>query len=103
MFNILHGEREHMADSTQVHELFKRVKHPQLQDMVKDLEVRAKLYGITYLEAAKHLTATVSKIPEYQFSRKVAGIQASEANSGSEAPHKGGCNRGSIYNFQGEI
>ena len=54
-----------MADSTQVRELFSRVQHPQLQDTVKALEVRADLYGITYSEAANLLTATVSKIPEY--------------------------------------
>ena len=57
-----------MADSTQVHELFRRVQHPQLQYTVKDIEVRADLDGITYSEAANHLIATVSKMPDYQLS-----------------------------------
>ena len=52
-----------MADSTQVRELFRKVQDPQLQDTVKSLEVRAYLDGITYLEAANHLTAVVSKMP----------------------------------------
>ena len=48
MFNIFRNEGETMADSTQVRELFRRVEQNQLQDTVKDLEVRADLYGITY-------------------------------------------------------
>ena len=57
-----------MDDSTQVCELFSRVQNPQLQDTVKALEFSADLDGTTYLEAANHLTAAVSKIPEYQLS-----------------------------------
>ena len=57
-----------MDDSTQVCELFSRVQNPQLQDTVKALEFSADLDGTTYFEAANHLTAAVSKIPEYQLS-----------------------------------
>ena len=92
-----------MADSTQVSELFRRVQHPQLQYMVKALEVRADLDVIKYSEATNHLTAAVSNIPEYQFSQKVAGVQASRSNSGGGGPRNYGHNSGSIYNFQGKI
>ena len=68
MFIIFCDEKEHMDDRTQVHELFRRVQHPVLQDTVKALEVRADLDRITYSEADNHLTAAVSKIPEYKFS-----------------------------------
>ena len=79
-----------MADSTQVRELFRRVQHPQIQDTVKALEVRADLDSITPSEAANHLTAAVSKIPEYQLYQNFSGILArggnSEGNSGGGGP-----------------
>ena len=61
-FKIFRDEGEPMANSTQVHELFRRVQHPQLQDRFKAITVRAELDGIAYLEAADHLTAAVSKM-----------------------------------------
>ena len=45
----------------------------------------------------------MSKIPEYQFSWKVSGIQSSWANSGSSGPRKGGSNIGRIYIFKVKI
>ena len=97
-----------MANSTQVHELFRRVQHPQLQDTVKDLEVRDELYGITYLEAANHLTSDLSKMPEYQFYQNISGVQFSRGNSGGNSgdgggPCKGVRNSSSIYNYQGKV
>ena len=63
-FNIFREEGEPIADSTEVNERFRRVHHPQLSDIVKALEVRVDLDGITYSEAANHLTAAVYKMPE---------------------------------------
>ena len=107
MFNIFCNEGEPMADSTQVHELFRRVQHPYRKDTVKDLEVRADLDGITYLEAANHLTDAVSNIPEYQLYRNVSVTQASGGNiggnSGVGGPRKGGRNSGIIYNSQWKV
>ena len=74
-----------MEYSTQVRELFRRVQHPQIQYTVKAIEVRDDLDGITYSEAATHLTAAVFKIPEYQLSRKVSGVQSSGGNSGGNS------------------
>ena len=48
MSNIFRNEVEPMAASTQVRELFRRVKHPKLQYTVKALEVGAHLDVITY-------------------------------------------------------
>ena len=101
MFNIFRDEEEPMTDSTQVCELFSRVQHPQFQDTVKALEVRAEIYGITYSEADNHLTASISKMSEYQLSLKVSGVQSSGDNSGVNSgggggSHKGGRNSGSI-------
>ena len=73
-----------MDDSTQVREVFGSIQHPQLQDTVKDIEVRADLDIIIYSEAANHLTATVSNMPEYQFPQNVSGIHASGGNSGGQ-------------------
>ena len=103
MFNIFCGEGGNIYNSMQVRELFRRVQHPELQYTVKALDVRADLDGIKYSEAANHLTATVSKITEYQFSLKVSFIQSSESKSGSGGPRKCGRNIGSIYNLQGKI
>ena len=63
MFSIFRDKGGQMVDITQVRKLFRRVKHPQLQDMVKAIEFRADLDGITYSEAANHLTTAVSKMP----------------------------------------
>ena len=100
MFNIFCDEGGTMAGSTQVHELSRRVQQPQLQYTVKALELRSDLHGITYSEADNHITATVSKISEYQLYRKVSSIQASGGSSGGNTggggPRKGGRNSGSI-------
>ena len=47
-FNIYRYEVEQMDDSTQVRKIFRRIKHLQLQDTAKALEIRADLDGITY-------------------------------------------------------
>ena len=83
MFNIFRNEEEPMADRTQVHELFWKVQHPQLQDTVKSLEVRDDLDGITYSEVDNHLTAVVSKMPEYQFPESFLEFSSVEATVGS--------------------
>ena len=66
MFNIFKEEGEQLTVNAQVRELFKRVQLTQLQDTVKALHVCYDLDGITYTEVANHLTAAVSKLPEFQ-------------------------------------
>ena len=52
-----------MANIMQIRELFRRVQHPQLQNMAKALEVRTDLDGITQSDSVNHLTAAISKMP----------------------------------------
>ena len=96
-----------MAEKTQVRELLSRVKHPQLQGIVKALEVRYELDDIAYSEASNDLIAAVSKIPYYQLSQKHSGIQTSGGNSGSNSgfgvQRKGGRNSSSCCNSQGKV
>ena len=66
MFNISKEEGEQLTENAKVRDLFKHVQHTQLQDTVKALRVRYDLDGITYTEAANHLTTAVSKLPEFQ-------------------------------------
>ena len=71
MFNIFKEEGEQLTENAKVRELFKHVQHTQLQDTVKALHVRYDLDGITYTEAVNHLTAAVSKLPEFQLARNM--------------------------------
>ena len=56
MFNIYEEEGEEFTENAKLHELFKQVQHPQLQDTVKALKV---CFDMTYTQAANHLTAAV--------------------------------------------
>jgi hypothetical protein len=53
--------------------LLKKVEHPQVQDAVNALRVRASMQGITFTECANHLSALVSELPDHQTPRKVSG------------------------------
>ena len=65
-------EGEEFTENAKLCELLKWVQHPQLQDTVKALKVRFDMEGITYTQAANHLTATVLELPEYHLTRKVS-------------------------------
>ena len=71
MFNIYKEEGLAFTENAKLRELFKRVHHPQLQDTVKALKVRFDMEGITYTQAANHLTAAVLELPEYQCREKI--------------------------------
>ena len=72
MFNIYEEEGEEFTKNAKLRELFKRVQHPQLQDTVKALKVRFDMEGITYTQAANHLNAAVSELPEYHLTHNVS-------------------------------
>ena len=59
MFNIYEEEGEEFIENAKLCELFKRVRHPQLQDTIKALKDHFDMEGITYTQAANHLTASV--------------------------------------------
>ena len=71
-FNIYEEEDEPFTEKAKVRELFKQVQHRDLQDTVKVLNVRFDLEGLTYTQAANHITAAVSELPEYNLSRKIS-------------------------------
>ena len=64
MFNIYEEEGEEFTENAKLRELFKRVQHPQLQDTVEALKVHFDMEGITYTQAANHLTAAVSELAQ---------------------------------------
>ena len=90
MFNIYEEEGEEFTENAKLRDLFKWVQHPQLQDTVKALKVRFDMEGITYTQAANHLTATVSELPEYHLTCNV-----SASSSGAPRIRGGG---GSSHN-----
>ena len=98
MFNIYEEEGEEFTENAKLRELFKRVQHPQLQDTVKALKVRFDMEGITYTQAANHLTAAVSELPEYHLTRKVSASSSGAprirggggSNHNSNIKRKGG-------------
>ena len=97
MFNILKEEREQLTENAKVRELFIHVQHTQLQDTIKALHIRYDLDGITYTEAPNHLTAAVSKLPEFQLAWRVSAVN--RICGGGKGKHK----RDSIYAGDGTI
>ena len=101
MFNIYEEEGEEFTENGKLCELLKRVQHPQLQDTVKALKVRFDMEGLTYTQAANHLTAALSELPEYHMMRKVSsagtmqirggggGSAHKQLNKKTNAPKKG--------------
>ena len=75
MFNIYKEEGEEMTENAKLRELFKCTKHPQLVESVKALEVRYDMDGLTYTQAVNHLTAAVSKLPDYRMARRVSNVK----------------------------
>ena len=75
MFNIYEEEQEESSENAKIRELFKWVQHPQLQDTVKALKVRFDMEGMTYTQAANHLTVAVSELPEFHMTRRLAAAR----------------------------
>ena len=76
MFNIYEDEGEEFTENAKLRELFKQVQHPLLQDTVKALRVHFDMEGITYTQAANHLTAVVLELPAYHLTRKVSALSS---------------------------
>lgn len=64
--------------------LLKKVEHPQLQDAVGALRVRAQMDGITFTECTNHLSAIVSELPNHQISRKVSATDSKSRGVGAK-------------------
>ena len=101
MFNIYKEEGEDMTENAKLRELFKRTKHPQLTESVKALEVRYDMDGLTYTQAANHLTAAVSKLPDYQMARRVSNVKTASTGGNKQGRIRRDGN--SIYATDGTI
>ena len=101
MFNIYKEEGEEMTENAKLQELFKHTKHTQLIESVKALEVRYDMDGLTYTQAANHLTVAVSKLPDYQMARRVSNVKT----GGGQGNRQGRVRRdgNSIYATDGTI
>ena len=101
MFNIFQEEGEELTENAKVRELLKRVQNNQLQDTVKALRVRFDIDGISYTEAANHLTSAVSELPEYQLARCVSSLKCIRGGGLEKGKNK--FKRDSIYADDGTI
>jgi hypothetical protein len=110
MFNIFEEEKEEISEQAKVRMLLKKVEHPQLQDAVGALRVRAQMDGITFTECANHLSAIVSELPDHQISRKVSatdsksrGVSAKHIRGGGRSASNPGSKRKGINMPDGTI
>ena len=101
MFNIFQEEGKELTENAKVRELLKRVQNNQLQDTVKALRVRFDIDGISYTEAANHLTSAVSELPEYLLARRVSSLK--RIRGGGSEKGKNMFKRDSIYADDGTI
>ena len=90
MFNIFEEENEPISDQAKVRMLLQKVEHPQLQDAIGALRVRASLDGISFTECANHLAAQVSELPDHQSSRKVAAAGSKNKDTPAKRIRGGG-------------
>ena len=83
MFNIYKEEGEEMMENAKLWELFKHMKHTQLTESVKALEVRYVIDGLTYTQAANHLTVAISnyQITKWHTASSMSELQAVEGTS----------------------
>lgn len=111
MFNIFEEEKEAITDPAKVRILLKKVEHPQLQDAIGALRVRATIGGgITFTECANHLSAQVSELPDHQSTpRKVSatghkgGKYSNGKNGGNPGGGGAGAKRNGIYMPDGTV
>ena len=112
MFNIFEEENEVISDQAKVRILLKKVEHPQLQDAIGALRVRATIGGgITFTECANHLSAQVSELPDHQSTpRKVSGTGSTRIGKSSDSKRIRGGNgssssgkRNGIYMPDGSV
>ena len=101
MFNIFQEEGEELTENAKVRELLKRVQNNQLQDTVKALRVWFDIDGISYTEAANHLTSAVSELPEYLLACHVSSLKCIRGGGSEKGKNK--FKWDSIYKDDGTI
>ena len=90
-----------MTENAKLRELFKRTKHTQLTESVKAFEVRYDMDGLTYTQAANHLTAAVSQLPDHQMARGISNVKTTGGGGNKQA--RICCDGNSIYATDGTI
>jgi hypothetical protein len=80
MINMLQEEGESITEQAKVMMLLKKIQHPQLQNAVSALRIRAQLDSVTFTECANHLAAIVSELPDHQLNRKVSATTDSKSS-----------------------
>ena len=109
MFNIFEEEKEEISEQAKVRMLLKKVEHPQLQDAVGALRVRASMEGLTFTACANHLSAQVSELPDNQSARKIAASSSDRPKEpkrirgGGPGPSKDNAKRKGIYMPDGSV
>ena len=101
MFNIFQEEGEELTENAKVRELLKRVQNNQLQDTVKALRVQFDLDGISYTEAANHLTSVISELPKYLLAHRISSLKRIRGGGSEKGKNK--FKRDSIYADDGTI
>ena len=92
MFNTFKKEGEEITEPAKVRILLKKVEHPQLQNAVSALRIRAQMDDLSFTDCANHLSSVVSELPDYQSSRK---ISATDSNKKAKVKHiRGGGSSG---------
>jgi hypothetical protein len=78
--------------------LLKKIQHPQLQNAVSALRIRAQLDSVAFTECANHLSAIVSELPDHQLNRKVS---ATDSKPKAKRIRGGGAGGGLASNRKG--
>ena len=78
MFNTFKKEGEEITEPAKVRILLKKVEHPQLQNAVIALRIRAQMDDISFTDCANHLSVVVSELPDYQSNRKISATDSSK-------------------------
>jgi hypothetical protein len=84
MFNTFKKEGEEITEPAKVRILLKKVEHPQLQNAVSALRIRAQMDDLSFTDCANHLSSVVSELPDYQSNRK---ISATDSNKKAKVKH----------------
>jgi hypothetical protein len=69
LFNTFKKEGDKITEPAKVQILLKNVEHPQLQNAVSALRIRAQMDNLSFTDCANHLSLVVLALPDYQSNR----------------------------------
>ncbi|KAI2510965.1 hypothetical protein MHU86_3437 [Fragilaria crotonensis] len=94
MFNTFKTEGEEITEPAKVRILLKKVEHPQLQNAVSALRIRAQMDDLSFTDCANHLSSVVSELPDYQSNRKISGTDSNKRTKVKHIRGGGGGGKG---------